>query len=256
MKSVVAGVIGGVAANRTRTLSLRGRRVFIFSGADGVTSSSIDGRGDSDFAGIPPAFVVKLSGVPVVGLLSGGCEVVVRRLVKGKAAKRPAADLVPGRSIIRANDPCGALCWAGVEDADGLGARGVGGAGAGGGGAPVTEGAIAFSPDVRNGGSVLYWGLETGARGTGGAELDTVRFSVTIGGRPPNSLGMFMNVRSNGPLLLAGVCLVDDDGSPSTLGSPSIGGEAMPKDALRDGPPISGKNRLGGSVKAARCDST
>ena len=50
----------------------------------------------------------------MVGLLSGECGVVVRRLVKGKAAKRPA--LVPGGSIIRENDPCGALCWASVED--------------------------------------------------------------------------------------------------------------------------------------------
>lgn len=69
MKAVVAGVagvIGGVAANRTRALSLRRKRDFIFSGANGMTSSSIDGRGDSDFAGIPPAFVVELSGVSVV----------------------------------------------------------------------------------------------------------------------------------------------------------------------------------------------
>lgn len=61
----------------------------------------------------------------MVGLPSGGCVVIVRRLVKGKAAKRPAADLVPGGSIIRAKDPCGALCWAGVEGADGLAVRGV-----------------------------------------------------------------------------------------------------------------------------------
>lgn len=64
-----------------------------------------------------------------------------------------------------------------------------------------------------------------------------------------------MNDRSNGPLLLAGVFLVDDAGSPSILCLPSFGGDAMPNDALKDGPPISGKNRLGGSVKATRCES-
>ena len=66
VKAVVAGVIGGVAANRTRALSLRRVGGFVFSGACGVTFSSIDGRGDSDFEG----FVVKLS--VVVGTTTVG----------------------------------------------------------------------------------------------------------------------------------------------------------------------------------------
>ena len=195
--------------------------------------------------------------MPEVGLLSGGCEAAVRRLFKGKAAKRPAVTFVPGGSIIRARDPCGALCWTGVEGAGCLAARGAGGAGAGGGGVPVTRGAMALSSDGRDRGSVLYCGLETGAGGpVGGAEFDTVRLSATIGGRPPNSLGMFINDRSNVLLFPAGVLLAGDKGSPSVLCSPSFGGAAKPKDALRDGPPISGRNRLGGSVKATRCECT
>ncbi len=59
-------MIGGVAANRTRALSSRRKRGFVFSGADGVPFSPTDGRGDSDFEGIPPAFVIKLSDVSVV----------------------------------------------------------------------------------------------------------------------------------------------------------------------------------------------
>ena len=104
----------------------------------------------------------------MVALPSGGCVVIVRRLVKGKAAKRPAADLVPGGSIIRAKDPCGALCWASAEGTDGLAVRGVWSVGAGGGGAPVTRGASALSSDGRDRGSVLYCGLETGVGGPGG----------------------------------------------------------------------------------------
>jgi len=180
-------------------------------------------------------------------VVRGSCGFAVRRLFKGKAAKRPAATFVPGGSIIRARDPCDALCWTDVGGADGLATRV--GARAGGGGVPVTRGATAFSSDDRDKGSVLYCGFEIGAgRAGGGVELDTVRFSATNGDRPPNSLGMFINVRSNVPLLLTGVLLVDDTGSPSILCSPSFGGDAIPKDALRDGPPISGKNRLGGSV--------
>lgn len=165
-------------------------------------------------------------------LLSGGCAFVARRLFKGKAAKRPAEILVPGGSIIRAMDPWGAFCWSGVRGAGGLATRGacdadgtggeVVGGNAAGGGAPVTEGPTGFSSDGRDKGSVLYCGLETGVGGAGGAELDTMRFSVTSGGRPPNSLGMFINARSILLLLLAAVLLLDDMGSPSMLCWPSF----------------------------------
>lgn len=100
---------------------------------------------------------------------------------------------------------------------------------------------------------MLYCGFETGVGGAGGAEFDTVRFSVTSGGRPPNSLGMFINIRSMVLLLLAAVLLLSDTGSPSMLCWPSFWEDEIPRDALRDGPPISGRNRLGGSVKETRC---
>jgi len=69
----VAGVIGGVAANRTRALSLRRVRGFVFSDVGWGTSSSIDGRGVSDFEGMTPAFAVEMSGVSVVvGITTAG----------------------------------------------------------------------------------------------------------------------------------------------------------------------------------------
>lgn len=73
MKVVVAGVIDGVAAKRTRVLSLRRIRGTVFPNAGGGTSSSIDRRGDSVFEGASPAFAGRLPGGPaVVGTTPAG----------------------------------------------------------------------------------------------------------------------------------------------------------------------------------------
>ena len=96
----------------------------------------------------------------MVVLLSSGGAFAVRRLFKGKAAKRPAATFVPGGSIMRAMDPWDGFCWTGTRGAGDLAIRGAGGADtagekatrgevaigeAAGGRAPVTEGTTSFS---------------------------------------------------------------------------------------------------------------